>query len=475
MPAFEPPFFPGSPEFPSGQDLDVIQGGGFVTIAHAFDADLVAGAKGDSAHDSPGRGGRVDAARGQTIGSGPLVDELAADQETEARDAVDLVEVADVDGVPAGWTLVAQHGRASGNRTGDRLAAGSGFPRGHVAHGIAFELHGLGFETPGVMSHAAFGIRDPGGAEEPVIDGVAPDLRLPRLVVELGEDFVVAAVVDAAVECLPLANVVIDRGRALVMRVVEVLDYGLAGVQPVGVGNVVEEEQQIVGAGFQGFVHLCNNWPILSRVAGALGHGAFQNYALFVGIVPLASPVAFGSFDAHVGVVADNIGEGLQAERAGVVFVRAPGGELDGVDGLHGFWVAAEGEFGPLVGDALRAEIGIPCQSSEAVEIGLRQMVAEPVFVEADARDADESARGAVEGLAGDQCFHRRGAPAGMHVEIEYGLPHGDRKTVWRAWPKYSWVICSSIAWLVFSSAPRRGDAGRSEEHTSELQSPMYL
>ena len=31
---------------------------------------------------------------------------------------------------------------------------------------------------------------------------------------------------------------------------------------------------------------------------------------------------------------------------------------------------------------------------------------------------------------------------------------------MWRAWPKYSCVICSSIAWLVFSSAPNSGDAG---------------
>ena len=36
----------------------------------------------------------------------------------------------------------------------------------------------------------------------------------------------------------------------------------------------------------------------------------------------------------------------------------------------------------------------------------------------------------------------------------------GTRKTVWRPWPKYSWVICSSIASLVFFSAPNSGDAG---------------
>jgi hypothetical protein len=36
----------------------------------------------------------------------------------------------------------------------------------------------------------------------------------------------------------------------------------------------------------------------------------------------------------------------------------------------------------------------------------------------------------------------------------------GTRNTVWRPWPKYSWVICSSIASLVFLSAPNSGEAG---------------
>src|ERR1039457_3444956 len=113
---------------------DTVRRGGGEGATRAGGGGRGAGAEGDAGHGAAGGGRGVNAARGETIGSGPLVDELAADEETEARDAVDYIEVADVDGVPPGWTLVAQRGRASGNRTGDRLAAGSGFPRGHVAH-----------------------------------------------------------------------------------------------------------------------------------------------------------------------------------------------------------------------------------------------------------------------------------------------------------------------------------------------------
>src|SRR5450756_201281 len=156
-------------------------------------------------------------------------------------------------------------------------------------------------------------------AQKPVVDGIAPHLRLAGLVVELGQDVVVAAVVDASLERLPLVNVAIDGVRSLVMRIVEMLDHRLAGVKFVGIGNMVEEEQQLVGTGFQGFVHLGNNWTVLSSVAGAFGDGTLHAGALIVGIVPLAPAVAFGGFDADAVVVANNISEGLEAERAGIV------------------------------------------------------------------------------------------------------------------------------------------------------------
>ena len=107
------------------------------------------------------------------------------------------------------------------------------------------------------------------------------------------------------------------------------------------------------------------------------------------------------------------------------------------------------------------AQIGIPGEAAEAVEIRLRQVIAEPVVVEPDVGDADEAAGRPMERLAGDERLHRRAA--GRSRACRNRAPPSTSapgRPVWRAWPKYSCVICSSIAWLVFSSAPNSGDAG---------------
>ena len=66
----------------------------------------------------------------------------------------------------------------------------------------------------------------------------------------------------------------------------------------------------------------------------------------------------------------------------------------------------------------LRGQIGIPGQAAEAVEIGLREMIAEPVVVEADVGDADEALDRAT--LTGRlRC---------RSIEIESFFPHGDQK-----------------------------------------------
>ena len=115
--------------------------------------------------------------------------------------------------------------------------------------------------------------------------------------------------------------------------------------------------------------------------------------------------------------------------------------------------VAAEREARPLVGDALGRQIGVPGQAAEAVEIRLRQMIAGPVLVQPDVGDADEAA-------ATTRDLHAA-LPALTRMSKSSASFHfGTRKTVCRAWPKYSCVICSSIACLVFSSAPNSGDAG---------------
>ena len=78
----------------------------------------------------------------------------------------------------------------------------------------------------------------------------------------------------------------------------------------------------------------------------------------------------------------------------------------------------------------LLSRFGIPGEATEAVEIGHREVVAEPIGVAADVRDADEPAVGPLEREAGDEVLHRRdvavalGLGVGLHVEVEHFFPH---------------------------------------------------
>jgi len=71
-------------------------------------------------------------------------------------------------------------------------------------------------------------------------------------------------------------------GCSFVVGVVDVLDYGLAVVEDVGVGDVVHEEEEVVGAGVDVFVDLGELGWVLADVAGAGGDGS-------VHAIPVAS------------------------------------------------------------------------------------------------------------------------------------------------------------------------------------------
>ena len=108
------------------------------------------------------------------------------------------------------------------------------------------------------------------------------------------------------------------------MRIVQVLDDGLAGVQLVSVRHVVQEQQQLVRTGRQRLVDLGDRGPVLPDVPGAGRDGAVHADALFVGAMPLSPAVALGCLHRHAVVIAHDVGEGLQAERTGVVLEGPP-------------------------------------------------------------------------------------------------------------------------------------------------------
>src|SRR5450631_433916 len=84
-------------------------------------------------------------------------------------------------------------------------------------------------------------VRNAGQAVYPVADGVAPDEGLSGLVLEARQDVAVAIFVDVTLQHFPLRDEVAGPIRAVVVRIVNVLNYRLPGMQYIGVGHVVEK------------------------------------------------------------------------------------------------------------------------------------------------------------------------------------------------------------------------------------------
>src|SRR5271155_3775757 len=115
---------------------------------------------------------------------------------------------------------------------------------------------------------------------------------------------------------------------ALIVRIVYVLHQGLSVVQHVVVWNVMHEEQQAVGTGFQGLVDLGQLWRVLADVASTRGDSAVHADAFAVGAEPLPPTIALGGLDAGTIVDADDIRQAPYAEGTGVLLVHPPGVRL---------------------------------------------------------------------------------------------------------------------------------------------------
>ena len=94
-------------------------------------------------------------------------------------------------------------------------------------------------------------------------------------------------------------------------------------------------------------------------------------------------------------------------------------------DGLDHFGIVAEGETRPFLGQAPGAQIGVPRQPAEAIQVRHREVIARPVLFEPHVGNSHEAAGGPVEDLARHQRLHRCWGGGCVHVEIECLLPHG--------------------------------------------------
>src|SRR5579863_7937502 len=174
------------------------------------------------------------------------------------------------------------------------------------------------------MSGVAFIVGNAGFFQEIVANRVAPDDRVTRLIFQASEYVIKPLRIDVALQRFPLIDKLGNFGGAFIVGIVDVLNDSFSRVEFVCIRNVMEEEQKLVGRGRERFVDFRDWRTILADESGAGRDGAVHADSLFVGAMPLSPAVFFGGLDVRAVVAAGDVGEGLRAERAGVIFVSAP-------------------------------------------------------------------------------------------------------------------------------------------------------
>ena len=143
------------------------------------------------------------------------------------------------------------------------------------------------------MAGASFRIGDSGKAQEIFANGITPNDGVAGLVFKASKGCGVAVAVNQTLQRLPLLHVIGCSLCAFVMRIINVLDDGFAGMKHVSVRDVMEKEQQLVGRRSWRFVELRNERRILSHITGASGDAAIHADTVMIGAVPLAPAVFF--------------------------------------------------------------------------------------------------------------------------------------------------------------------------------------
>ena len=367
--------------------------------------------------------------RRQIAAGAPAADLALANEHPVLGLAVVLVEEQHGDRVHAiGSRKAVARGARVRARTGGGPTARRRLPRRDRLHDVAVQRHRFRFDSTRRVSGPSPRIGNARRAEEPADDRVAPHNRVAALIFEFLEHGRVAIRVDRAREFPPAVHELRGLFRALVVCVVNMLNDRAARLQPVRVRHVVHEQQQVVGAGLERFVRRCHLRRVLRDVLRAGRHRPIHADALVVGTMPLSPPVALRRLDAGTVVRVEDVGERSRAERTGITLVRRPRFQQDAGDRFDHAAIVAECEPRPFVRNARRRQIGIPCQPAEPVQVRDGQIVTKPVARPSDIRHADEAAERARARRAGRQRFHRRGAAAGAHVEVEHFFPHRDEK-----------------------------------------------
>src|ERR1022692_2761351 len=148
---------------PVRENLDIVEAGRLAASAYALDPDFVSGMKRDAGDHAPGGCGSVHSPKCQVgLAPGkqghrgsPLIDHLVRHPQPKLRDAVDLVDVLDMQCTPPRRTLVTQARRALRNGAGDGFSTGSVLPGGDVPNRVPLQVHRLRLEAVRVVAHPA--------------------------------------------------------------------------------------------------------------------------------------------------------------------------------------------------------------------------------------------------------------------------------------------------------------------------------
>ena len=121
---------------------------------------------------------------------------------------------------------------------------------------------------------------------------------------------------------------------------------------------------------------------------------------------------------------AQNIGETADTKKSGVIFVRRPGFELHADNRTHHARIVAEREASPLCYGISSADVGIPRQAAEAVEIRHCEVVPQPVLIQTDIGNTNKAARRTMENAARHERLHGSVTIRCMQIEVEHFFPH---------------------------------------------------
>src|SRR5215469_9504469 len=183
--------------------------------------------------------------------------------------------------------------------------------------------------------YTAFPIGNSGKAEDPVRNRVAPLCGFTGLELKSRENVLEAIVVDVSLEGLPFWHEIGSFLCAFIVGVVEVLHQGIAGVEDVSIGNMVEKQQQIVGTVGERLVDLLHIRRILTNETRSGGDRAIHADALMVGAMPLSPAVSLRGLRSRIVMISGNVGESSDAEVAGIALINVPRTQLQIGNGLH--------------------------------------------------------------------------------------------------------------------------------------------